>query len=389
MHHKLKIALVSSQREWRGGEEQLRLLSLGLASRGHAVKVFVRAGSESSKRLPETGIDAEPLHGLGLAPWSWWALRRRLIEFSPDVLHVNDPQALSAASAAEYGLSVPACLAARRVNFPIRNAWRYNRFCDKVLAISESVFLQAVQSGVHASRLAVVPDGLDFSVLSTGNRELGRSICQVQPHQTLLLCVAALTYDKGHDVLLQSLPAVFHHFPHLRVALAGEGELRGELIKQAFELGLSDKVKFLGFRRDVADLLAGADFFVMASRAEGLCTALIDAMAAGLPAIATSAGGMPEAATPPGGAPLIPLVPPCDSDSLSRALLEALHNPEESRRNARQAQAYVRRAFTADRMVESTLAQYWQVFSEQAASKLRSHSRERIHRSRTLPALRG
>jgi glycosyltransferase involved in cell wall biosynthesis len=181
----------------------------------------------------------------------------------------------------------------------------------------------------------------------------------------LLLCIATLTDHKGHTYLLQALPAVLAKFPQVRLMLAGDGELRDALEAETRKLGIAHSVAFLGFRRDVPDLLRAADLFVIPSHMEGLCSTLIDAMFARVPIVATRAGGIPEVLGGDGGTKSLAakLVPPRDPTALAAAINDALVNLPALREMLDYAEARAARLFTADKMVEGTLAVYEEVLA--------------------------
>ena len=192
----------------------------------------------------------------------------------------------------------------------------------------------------------------------------------MQEDQPLLLTVATLTDHKGHRFLFEAMRNVIDHRSEVCLALAGDGDLTGWLKEQARRLGIRDRVRFLGYRDDVPDLLMAADLFVLPSHMEGLCTSLIDAMLAERPIVATAAGGIPEVlgGVEPAEEPSAWLVPPRDSAGLAAAILEALDSPELCAARKQRARHRAQRLFTADRMVEGTLAVYRDVLRQKAAA---------------------
>ena len=174
----------------------------------------------------------------------------------------------------------------------------------------------------------------------------------------LLLTVAKLTEHKGHAFLLDALPAVLARFPQAVLALAGDGPLLAALRAQVQRLRLADRVRFLGFRADVPDLLAAADLLVVPSLLEGLCSSIIDAMFLGCPVVATRAGGIPDLlASPDARQPDAGwLVPPRDASALAGAVIEALQSPAARQQCVQHALVRAQREFTADSMVDQTLA---------------------------------
>ena len=383
---------VSTQRSWHGGEEQARLLIRGLAARGHRCLVLARSGGEFARRMGKEGFEVHCVQGIGRGPRAMWQTRRWLRLLDPDVVHFHDPHALSGAGMAAWGLPIPVRVVARRVDFTIRSPWKYRQLTDRVIAVSSAVADVCRTSGLEAGLLRVVHDGVDPARVRSGDRRRGRESLGLAYDEPLLLCIATLTDHKGHTYLLQALPAVLARFPQVRLMLAGDGELRDALEAETRKLGIAHSVAFLGFRRDVPDLLRAADLFVMPSHMEGLCSTLIDAMFARVPIVATRAGGIPEVLGGDSGTKSLAakLVPPRDPAALAAAIneaLAALSEPspsascEQSRTGRGQgegaelssnaalremldhAEARAARLFTADKMVEGTLAVYEEVLA--------------------------
>jgi glycosyltransferase involved in cell wall biosynthesis len=142
------------------------------------------------------------------------------------------------------------------------------------------------------------------------------------------------------------------------VVVVGEGVLRADLEARARRLDVEGRVIFAGFRHDLDALLPAFTVFCLSSRMEGLGTSVLDAMALGLPVVATAAGGIPEAVE---DGVTGRLVPPGDAAALAAALLEVLRDPAAGRRLGEGGRRRFEERFTADRMVESTLAVYAEV----------------------------
>jgi glycosyltransferase involved in cell wall biosynthesis len=149
-------------------------------------------------------------------------------------------------------------------------------------------------------------------------RELG-----VLPNELLIVAVGNLYPVKGHAVLLRALAGLVHDAPATpwRLAIAGRGEAEAALRSFASEAGIADRVHLLGFRTDVADILAAADVFVMPSLSEGLPLALVEAMSASLPIVASDVGGIPEVVERDAEALL---TPPDDAGAIAEALARLL-----------------------------------------------------------------
>ena len=172
----------------------------------------------------------------------------------------------------------------------------------------------------------------------------------------VILFVGRLRHAKGLDVLLHALAGLPVAGYQLRIV--GDGELRKSLENLAVTLGVRDKIVFLGFRSDVTALMSSADCLVLPSRWEGMPNVVLEAMAIGLPVVATRVGGIPE---------VIEhgltgwLVPPEDPLALAAALATALADRRRARCIAESARQRVARDYSIEAMSERTLEVYTQV----------------------------
>ncbi len=130
------VALGSTQRDWNGGEEQARLLLSGLRARGCRCVVLARRDGRFVDRMAAEGFETFTFAGNGRNPGALWRIRRYLRGLRPDVLHCNDPHALTGVGLAAVGLGIPARIAARRTSFPIRSPLPYRWLCDRVACVS-------------------------------------------------------------------------------------------------------------------------------------------------------------------------------------------------------------------------------------------------------------
>lgn len=366
----LSVVLVSTQRKWFGGEEQARLLAAGLRDSGHKCSILARRGGAFAERMADEGFEVATFLGNGRNLSGLWQIRRHLSRVRPDVLHYNDPHAVSSAGLASLGLGIRARVAARRVDFGVRFAVRYRRLCDRVICVSREVARVCREGGIPSQLLRVVNDGVDPARVRSGSRQQGRRALGLHDKQFLLLTVAKLSDHKGHKFLLQALPTVLEKRPEVRAALAGDGELAHELKKQAKQLGIDSRVRFLGYRRDAPDLIRAADLFVFPSHMEGLGSTLIDAMLAGPAIVTTTAGGIPDltGSDDSDSEPVAWTVPPRDPQALAKAILHAVESPKECAMLQKQARRRAEQLFTAVRMIEATVSVYRELLSDRNAS---------------------
>jgi glycosyltransferase involved in cell wall biosynthesis len=169
--------------------------------------------------------------------------------------------------------------------------------------------------------------------------------------------VAALVPHKGQHDLIEAAALVVREVPDSRFVIVGDGELRQSLEEQIRHKHLERHVFLAGFRSDALELTKGFDLFVMSSVSEGMCTALVDAMAASKAAVATTVGGIPEVMVD--GTTGF-LVPPHDPQAMAGKLVALLKDPALRTRMGEAALARAREHFTVEKMVAGTARVYQQ-----------------------------
>ena len=184
------VALVSTQRNWHGGEEQARLLAVGLRRRGHRIGIIARRDGLLAQRMAAEGFEVLPFSGGGRSLRALWQIRGHLRRIGPDVLHYNDSHAMTGAGLAAFGLPVAARIAARRVDFPLRSPKPYRWFCDRVVCVSRAVAAVCENGGIPAAMLRVVHDGVDPSRVRSGDRRARPPIIGTQRR-------ASVAVDRG------------------------------------------------------------------------------------------------------------------------------------------------------------------------------------------------
>jgi glycosyltransferase involved in cell wall biosynthesis len=219
-----------------------------------------------------------------------------------------------------------------------------------LIAVSEPTRQLAIDEGVRPDRIIVIPNGVTPLDTSSINRRKCRAQLGLGESDIFLLSIGRLTYQKGHEYLVQAMSQVIKHFPHAKAGICGEGPLRPQLESQIRELGLSDHVRLLGARLDVSPLLAAADVFVLPSRWEGLSRALMEAMAAGLPVIASRVDGIKDLITD--GVHGL-LVASEDPKSLETSILQLLEHPPMKKKMGAAAREHVLRVHSTDTMCQT------------------------------------
>ena len=304
MENVLSILHLDTGRELRGGQRQLLLLARGLDGRGHRQWIVCREGSALEGRARAEGLrtfalpahDPGALHGLV-------DVRQELRSTRFDILHAHDGRGQTLSALASLGLPVRR-VATRRVVFAPRGLGarlrlqrlQYGYTCDAIIAISQFIRDLLVQAGVPATKIEVIPDGIeipaalpDAEVRSRQRRQWG-----FDPEAFLIGHVGAFTHEKGQELALEAFALLSSRLPQAGLLLVGDGPLR---VSQ----GVSDRVRraqgrarLLDPMEDLAPFFSALDLYVMPSRSEGLGSSALLAMAHGLPLVATRVGGLAE-----------------------------------------------------------------------------------------------
>jgi glycosyltransferase involved in cell wall biosynthesis len=267
----------------------------------------------------------------------------------------------------------------RRVDFSIfrhsffgLNRIKYLYGIDLYIVVSRAVKDVLVRDGLPPGRIAVVRSGIDLDRFDRAPDAAFRSVFGISEGDRVVVNVAHFADHKGQRYLVEAAPLILRDLPRTVFLLIGEGELRLSLMTLARELGVADRVLFPGFLANVHEYLGSADLFVMPSHMEALGTAALEAMAAGLPVVASRVGGLPEIIT--AGRDGL-LVPPRDPNALAHAVVRMLRDDGLRQRLASEGRKRVRAKFGVDRMVDETVKVYEWLLSRGPRGKKRLTSR--------------
>lgn len=222
---------------------------------------------------------------------------------------------------------------------------------DARIAVSQAVF--DTHAGQGGGRQTLVRNGISHRPATASTAEM-RATFGLLADDTVVLTVARLTLQKGHDVLVDAAPAVLLCNQKVKFLLVGGGPERANIEAAIAKHGMTNRFILAGHREDIADLMAIADLFVLPSHFEGLPLAVLEAMAAWLPVVATAIGGTIEAI----GDTHPFLVPPGDVQALAVTILQAMANPELARAATATAATRYADHFTAARMAAETAEVY-------------------------------
>lgn len=312
-------------------------------------------------------LDKQSGKDLGLYLRLWRTLRR----LKPDIVHTRNLSALEGqAVAALAGISARVHGEHGRDVFDLHGANRkYNLLrrglrplVGHYIAVSrdlENWLRQAV--GARAERVAQIYNGVDSVRFHprAGERPAIGPAGFADGAEVVIGSIGRMAAVKDFPTLVRAFLRLLESEPEararLRLAIVGEGEAREQCLELLRQAGAADLAWLPGERSDTAELLRGMDVFVLPSLGEGTSNTILEAMASGLPVVATDVGGNPELVSEGmSGA----LVPPADADSLASALRGYIADPERRRLHGRAARAGVERRFSMEAMVNGYLEVY-------------------------------
>lgn len=318
--------------------------------------VAMQAVGRFAEEIRAGGRDVTALHPGGkLRQLS--ELTRLLRQRKIDVLHTHNTYPHVWGTIAGRCAGVPVIVQTRHGQraghgFSSRVKYRWaSHFCDRIVSVSDDAARLCIDADkISPSRVTRIWNGIDahqFAYFGPASTPTAMSVARLSP-------------EKDFPTLLRATRSVVDRRPDFRLLLVGDGSVRADLEALTRELRLTDNVEFLGERTDVPQLLQRAAFFVSSSLTEGISLTLLEAMAAGLPVVATSVGGNPEivVANETGL-----LAPANDPSSLAAAMLSLLNTPERWEPMGRAGRARVEQHFEVRRMVRDYESLYREILA--------------------------
>lgn len=329
----------------------------------------ITAPSPLIDNLREANVSILPLNRTSLgAPWGWWALARFLRREQVDVLHSH-----------MFGSNAWGAVLATLSRVPVfvahEHSWAFEgerfrpfldreliaRAADAFIAVSRADERRMIElAGIPREKVRLVMNGIAPLPPARGDvrAELG-----IPRDAEVVGTMAVLRREKAHEVLIEAAELLASEFPKLKVLIAGTGPEEDRLRAAVRDRNLQDRVLLLGFRRDVADVLAVLDVAAFTSDREGLPLAVIEAMAAGKPVVATHVGGIRDLVED--GVHGL-LVPPRDPSALADAIARLLRAPRLRMELGQRGQERQRRNFDISEVAGRVEALY-----EELAAKSR------------------
>jgi glycosyltransferase involved in cell wall biosynthesis len=357
----MKVRMVVPSLVAGGMEMNVIHLCAELASMGHDVRIVSLDGSapldQYAKRL-NVLVDHVSVRG-----WRSLCFPSLLSKYfareAPDVVHSHQgawPRALVAAVIARVPARVHTMHGFHEAE-ATKQTWIERAavpFTSRIATVSDQLSRHATEILWASPRMvSAVTNGVPVEIRESagcGSRE------QFGFDETNQIVVTAgrLVPVKAHVLLIQSFADVVRRVPTARLLIVGEGPERESMERTIAGLGLRDSVLLAGHRDDVGCILQACDVFCLPSFSEGLSISLLEAMASGLPVVATAVGSTPRVVTPETGR----LVPPADQDALSQALVSLLTDPALRAKMSDAARARVREHYSISRSAVQHLAVY-------------------------------
>ncbi|MCB1141377.1 MAG: glycosyltransferase family 4 protein [Leptospiraceae bacterium] len=293
------ILHLNTAKTWRGGERQCLYLAEGLAKRNIPQILVGQPDSEFEKRTKDR------FEFIPLAMRGEWDLKAvsELIQIIKAkkirLVHTHTARAHAIALFAKYFYPHFILVVSRRVDFTIRKGLfshlKYTSDLNDVfLTVSGKIKEILIKDGVNPEKIITVYSGIDLDRFERIKRNTKyKKEFDIKGRTVVFGNIAALVDHKDHETLIKAISLV-QSKRKVKLLIVGEGELEGHLKSLVKDLKIEDRVIFTGFRDDIPELLKFFDVFAITSKEEGLGTSVLDAMASGLPIIATRGGGLPE-----------------------------------------------------------------------------------------------
>ncbi|HLG97334.1 MAG TPA: glycosyltransferase family 4 protein [Bryobacteraceae bacterium] len=359
--------------EWRGGQSQALLLLKGLSAAGDVAELIAPAVSPLVQRASAAGLSVHPVRGPAIRIRASIEVARRLRRTKFDIVHCHDAHALTAAWLA--GAHEEARLvASRRVSYALaqnRLARMRYQSAHRMVAVSGFVKGRLIESGIPSEKIEVIYDGVEVPPpTSAALRHAARRQFGLDTPDDLCLLGSAgyLVSNKGQDVLIQAMPGILAKYPRSVLLLAGDGPCRSSLERFAAQLGISGAVRFTGALDDLASFYGALDVYMNATIHEGLGTALLSAMAHGVPVVTTASDATPEIVKDGVNGRLVGEREPA---AIAAAVLRLLDQWPLSKGLGTEARNTVEQRFSATSMVERTRSLYRSLCLSAAPAALR------------------
>ncbi|KAA3619697.1 MAG: glycosyltransferase family 1 protein [Calditrichaeota bacterium] len=362
----IKVLHIDSVKEWRGGQQQVFYLICEMIKNGYDTALVGQPGSALEKKCRENDIPFSAIRMRNELDFiAGWKISRICKKRGFQILHAHSAHAMSIAIWSRLFHRRVKIVAARRVDFSVKKSkisiWKYkNSFVDKIICISETINRVLRADGIPAEKLVTIHSGINLNRFDTDLPDNNlREKWKIPANHLIVGTVAAIVGHKDYPNLLKAAKHVIEKNDRVTFMAVGAGKDENNVRALAAKLGLGDRFIFTGYQSDVGPFLRAFDFFIAASRKEGLGTSVLDALAVGLPVVGTRAGGIPESVQDGVNGLLVEKQNP---EALATAILKLLASPKLLKEFSRQAPRSVEK-FKIENTFKKTVELYSQLLA--------------------------
>ncbi len=342
---------------WGGGEVWLMDMMSGLQNRGHSVSLLCRPGTELAENAILKGFDVHPMRIAGdFDPFVIRNARRLMAEKKIDVICTNMDKDLRFAGIAAKLAHVKGIVPSREIDYPLKNkiSYRvaYNFLATRIIVNSEATRQTTLKNApwLDPRRLRVIYKGIDISKYDTPSGNAGRRReFGIEDGAPIVTFVGQLDERKGIRYLLEAWGIVSRKFSSAKLLMAGAGPMKTQIEEFRRLRDLQSSIILAGFRKDVPDILLQSSMLVLPSLWEGFGYVLVEAMAAGLPVVATRTSSIPEIVVDKETGLL---VSPGNYEELADSILHLLSHADDAKAMGKMGRKIAEEKFTINRMID-------------------------------------
>lgn len=368
MVKKLTVLHTESSLGWGGQEIRIFQESLRFTELGYKILIACQEGSEISRKAEMAGLPVfiVPMRFAG-DPVAVSNFLRIIKSEDVDIIHTHSSKDSWIAGFAGRISGTP-IVRSRHLTTPVKQNWAaafvYRHLCDTIITTGKYIKESLVRDNkINSGKIISIPAGVDTARYDThisGNTV--RAELAIENAYPVVGVVAILRNWKGHQYLLEAVPAIVTSYPNAKFLIAGNGPQWDNLQRKIRDLGIEKYVIMMGFREDIPEILASLDIFILPSTASEATSQVIpQALAVGKPVIATNTGGLPEIIED-GITGL--LIEPGNHEAIACAVVRMAENKEEAEKMAVRGREKILKGYTFQRMIDDTSGVYQNILKK-------------------------
>lgn len=363
----MKILHINSANAWGGGEVHVALLCKELRNNGQDIVLACRPESPIDKKFRDMQFSVLNLPLKGAADlYSSFCLANYCRTNGIQILHIHLGRDYWLAFFTKMLYKDLKVVFTRHLLFPIKKNIFHEmmyRTADMVIAVSKAVEKVIANSGfVGSDKLTTIYNGISIGKFANAPQGCLRHELELDTTTPIIGIIGQISPHKGQDVFIRSIPSIVKKIPNSKFIIVGDDFRQGAYVQElkalATGLGIEEHVFFIGPRPNIPEIMKDLDVFVLASRNEPFGLVVVEAMAAGIPVVATAAGGVTEIIEHGKSGFLIPID---DDGMLAESVCKILQNPELAKKHSENAILRVRSLFSIESMTEQTMKIYSEI----------------------------